>query len=338
MLRLLAFAAAYLGLAFPPSFIPRALEALPISEEHGTSAISSLRWFFAICLLWQVNVILSRWAENRWSWRTDRSAWNWEKEVAVVTGGSSGIGAEIVQRLISHGIRVAVLDIVPLSDALQHNDHISFYQCDVGSRHAVQKAGEAVRSDLGVPSILLNNAGIGNGVPILEVPPERLRAIFDVNILSHWNTVQEFLPGMIAMKKGHVMSTASLAAFSGLAGTVDYCATKAGVMAFHEGLAQELKHRYNCPEIKTTIVYPSWTRTPMASPFEQNIKRAGSRLVDAEYVAGKMVDRILARRSGQLILGPTLFASARAFPMWLQEYIRDTQASIVKFDAPAAAA
>jgi NAD(P)-dependent dehydrogenase (short-subunit alcohol dehydrogenase family) len=143
------------------------------------------------------------------------------------------------------------------------DDRISFYQCNIASRDEVHKAGEAIRSDLGVPSVLVNNAGIGNGVPILDLPFERLKAIFDVNIISHWNTVQEFLPSMIAMKKGHVMSTSSLAAFVGICGTVDYCATKAGTMAFHEGLTQELKHRYKCPEIKTTIVYPNWTTTAM---------------------------------------------------------------------------
>ena len=103
---------------------------------------------------------------------------------------------------------------------------ISFYQCDVSDRDEVRKAGEAVRSDLGAPSILINNAGIGNAVPILELSAERVKKTFGVNAISSWFTVQEFLPGMIAMQKGHIMSVASLAAFIGLAGTVEYCATK----------------------------------------------------------------------------------------------------------------
>jgi 3-oxoacyl-ACP reductase-like protein len=121
MFRFLVIAAAYLGLVLTSSSVLRASEAFPISEEHRATFIGLLKWFLAVGLLWQTNAILSRWAENRWSWRTDRSGWNWEKEVAVVTGGSNGIGAKIVQRLTSHGIRVAVLDVVPLSDALQHS-------------------------------------------------------------------------------------------------------------------------------------------------------------------------------------------------------------------------
>lgn len=206
---------------------------------------------------------------------------------------------------------------------------VHFYQCDIASQNAVRQAAKAIRSDHGFASILINNAGIGNGNTILELSPERLRAIFDVNILSHWNTVQEFLPSMIDRKKGHIMSTASLAAFVGLAGTVDYSCTKAGLIAFHEGLAQELKHRYNCPEIKTSIVYPNWTRTPLIEAIEQNLSSAKAPIVAPEYVAEAMAKHIINGRSGQLILGPTIAASIRALPIWLQEIVRDRMAQVV---------
>jgi all-trans-retinol dehydrogenase (NAD+) len=89
---------------------------------------------------------------------------------------------------------------------------------------------------------LINNAGIGNAYTVLDIPIEALRKLFDINLISHWSTVQEFLPDMIANKKGHIMSVASLASFVALAGAVDYSATKAALLAFHEGLTQELKH------------------------------------------------------------------------------------------------
>jgi all-trans-retinol dehydrogenase (NAD+) len=185
---------------------------------------------------------------------------------------------------------------------------------------------------------LINNAGIGNANTILEMDPERLKTIFDVNLLSHWYTVQEFLPGMIAKKKGHIMSTASLAAFLGLAGMVDYSCTKAGLIAFHEGLTQELKHRYEAPQIKTSIVYPGWTKTRMTASIVEGIKKSRAPIMEAKDVAEAMVEQIIAVKSGQVIIGPSITASIRAFPIWLQEFIRDRMAQVVKINASTAVA
>jgi short-subunit dehydrogenase len=158
---------------------------------------------------------------------------------------------------------------------------------------------------------------------------ERLNTIFNVNIISHWYTVQEFLPDMIARKKGHIMSTASLGAFLGLAGMVDYSCTKAGLTAFHEGLIQELKHRYHCPQIKTSIVYPHWVRTRLSGPITSGIKASGAPIMEPKQVAKAMVNQIIARKSGQIILGPRASAYIRALPMWFQELIRDQLANVV---------
>lgn len=286
----------------------------------------SLKWLLAIGLIRKANKVLSDWADNKWIWKDDKSVWHWETEVAVVTGGSNGIGAMVAKGLVSNGIKVAVIDVQPLSEDLINCPNISFYQCDVTSRGAVQKAGKAIRAALGSPSILINNAGIGNAGNILDVSPEKLRAIFDVNLISQWYTVQEFLPDMIEKRKGHIMSTASMASFLGIAGMVDYCSTKVGALAFHEGLAQEIKYRYNCPEIKTTIIHPGWTRTRLVKPLEKALQKAGQSIMDPKTVADAMVRQILEVKGGQIILGPTAAPALRALPSWLQERIRDKTA------------
>jgi all-trans-retinol dehydrogenase (NAD+) len=83
-------------------------------------ATNTLHWYLKWSLtLWAVldfNSVLNRWAENRWAWRTDASGWDWKKEIAVVTGGSQGIGACVVKKLVSQGIRCAVLDVAALSE------------------------------------------------------------------------------------------------------------------------------------------------------------------------------------------------------------------------------
>nr|GFD54627.1 hypothetical protein [Tanacetum cinerariifolium] len=96
------------------------------------------------------------------------------------------------------------------------------------------------------------------------------------------------------------------ASFVALAGAVDYSATKAALLAFHEGLTQELKHRYKCPQIKTTIVHPGWTKSALTSheAIKSGLKQAGSTLMEPEHVADVMVKQILDAKSGQIILGP----------------------------------
>ena len=126
------------------------------------------------------------------------------------------------------------------------------------------------------------------------------------------------------------MSTASIASFLGVAGMVDYCATKVGLLAFHEGLIQEIKYRYNCPEIKTTIVHPGWTRTRLIQRIEKDLKKAGTPILDPKTVADAMVKQIMEVRSGQIILGPSIASMLRALPTWLQEKARDKSSQLTK--------
>jgi NAD(P)-dependent dehydrogenase (short-subunit alcohol dehydrogenase family) len=268
----------------------------------------------------------------------DPVAWDWPNEVAVITGGSNGLGAKLVHKLVAHGLKVAVLDVQPLSTEINSDGTLSFYKCDITSPASIHEAAQAIRAELGSPSILINNAGIGNAHSIMDASPQSLRTIFDVNLISHWYTVQEFLPDMIARKKGHIMATASMAAFLGLAGMVDYSCTKVGLQAFYEGLAQELKHRYNSPYIKTTVVYPGWFRTRLIAALEKSLEKARAPVGDAEDVAAAMIRQILAGRSGQLILGPSAASVIRASPIWLQEVVRDWMAHVVEVRATTAVA
>jgi len=114
---------------------------------------------------------------------------------------------------------------------------IKLFSCDITDPAAVRSAAEQIKSTMGPPSILVNNAGIASAHSILDTSDDFLKKIFDVNVLSNFTTVKAFLPDMIAKNKGHVVTVASLASYVTVAGIVDYCSTKAAVLSFHEGNA-----------------------------------------------------------------------------------------------------
>lgn len=109
--------------------------------------------------------------------------------------------------------------------------------CDITDADAVLAAAAAIKKHFGQsPSILFNNAGIGQSSPILSTPPSKVAKVIAVNLTSHWHTCQAFVPDMVQRNKGHVVTMASMASFATVAATADYAASKAGVLAFHEGM------------------------------------------------------------------------------------------------------
>jgi len=311
----------------PPAIRERFLHhfASLLDDRRIPRLIKTLKWLFALGLVARVNRVLNTAALNAWRLKSEKRRWDWKKEVAVVTGGCSGIGEVVVKGLMKKGVKVAVIDIQPLPDSLQNFADVKFYQCDITSALAVQEAADWIRADLGAPSILVNNAGIASAHTILDTSDEWLHKIFDVNLLSNFTTVKAFLPDMIAKNKGHVVTVASAASFVTVAGLVDYCSTKAGVFAFHEGLNQELKHRYFAPAVLTTSVHPNWVRTPLVKPWENSLKKTKSEVLTPQTVADAIVNQILSCTSGQIIIPTNLdkVSGLRGWTNWLQELVRD---------------
>jgi all-trans-retinol dehydrogenase (NAD+) len=109
------------------------------------------------------------------------------------------------------------------------------FKCDITDEAKVFETADSILATMGVPSILVNNAGIAHAHTILEAKAEYLQKLFAVNVFSNFYTVKAFLPGMIAKKKGQIVTVASSASFITVPGLVDYVATKSAVFSFHEG-------------------------------------------------------------------------------------------------------
>ncbi|KAL4733533.1 putative short-chain dehydrogenase/reductase 2 [Aspergillus similis] len=240
---------------------------------------------------------LSRWAFN--NWRRSK-AWTPERELVLLTGGCSGIGWQVMEDLASTGVRVVILDIAPPNFALPNS--ASFYRANVSSPQSIAEVAKAIRSDHGEPTILVNNAGVGHDGTILDEFYEDIRHTFEVNTLSHFAMVKEFAPSMVRANHGHIVTVASFASFAGMGGMVDYCCSNASALAFHEGLRLELRYWYKAPNVRTTlsctsIIHPSWVRTPMIKGIAENESQFWQRILRPQEVSQAICNQIV-RNSG----------------------------------------
>jgi hypothetical protein len=189
-----------------------------LAEEHAT-AYKYVKQLLALGLLGMANSWLNNSVTNNWS----NDAYVWSREVVVVTGGSDGIGKIVVQLLAEKGIKVAVLDVQDLT--YEAPSSVRFFHCDLTSPSAIASAASSIRSSLGNPTVLINNAGVARGKTILESSEKDINLTFKVNTFSHYYLTQQFLPSMIANNHGMIVTVASLAGYlaaSSMVGTYMY--------------------------------------------------------------------------------------------------------------------
>ena len=152
---------------------------------------------------------------------------------------------------------------------------------------------------LGRPTILINNAGVVNGKPLLSLTPQDIDRNFQVNLLSHFHTIQTFLPRMLESEHGGTIVTmASVLAHLGCAHLSDYTAAKAGLVAMHASLSAELAES---PRIKTLLVTPGQISTPLFEGVRTPSNFLGPVLEPVE-VAKEIIAAIDAGVSGELAM------------------------------------
>ncbi|GKT80576.1 short-chain dehydrogenase/reductase [Colletotrichum tofieldiae] len=198
-----------------------------------------------IAAIRRVNNLLSLATLNNFA----RDKYDWRRELVVVTGGSGGLGDRLVRKLAKNCVKVISLDIVPPKDPLPSNAY--YYESEITSSKSIKEVADRIRQDHGEPTVLVNNAAVMKLASILDETEEQIRQVFDVNIVSSFLLIKEFLPSMIRNNHGHVVNIASMASFVTGVNNVDYACSKAGTLVLHEGLMQELRHRYKAPKVRT---------------------------------------------------------------------------------------
>ncbi|KAL4792877.1 hypothetical protein BDV19DRAFT_240818 [Aspergillus venezuelensis] len=309
----------------PWKTIPLVLLAHYTTKGRETSlsypkAFQALKVLASLAVLRRINAWLNRRALNNGV--TDQYDWN--REVVVLTGGSNGIGKQIANLLGNKGIKVAILDIAPPQDAAALPSTVRFHQCDITSPEAIAEAAAAIRKSMGEPTILINNAGICSSRTILGSTEAQSRLQFDVNTLSHYWLAKEFLPAITKRNHGMVVTVASQAGYTVTPNMVDYSATKAAAIAFHEGLGAELVTRYNAPRVRTVLVTQSFVRTGFIDKLTPEDTWFNP-LLYPETVAEAIVNQVLSGQSGHVLVpGSTgwIAKALRGFPQWFQHSLR----------------
>ncbi|KAI5292512.1 hypothetical protein KEM52_006299 [Ascosphaera acerosa] len=251
-----------------------------------------------------------------------RDKYVWDQEIAIVTGGSDGIGAKVSRILAERGVRVAVLDVK--APTYTTGPKIHFVHCDVTSKDNIKAAAAEVRATFGEPTILVNNAGILPGTSLLGSSDALTRKVFEINTLAHYTLAREFLPHMIKRDHGMVVTVASQAAFITLPNMIDYSGSKSAAMSFHEGLTAELRANYKAPRVRTIVLAPGFIRTSLIDKltcFDSVLNP----LLSPDHVAQALTRQIFSGQSGGVYL-PEFSSSfigrlMRALPVWIQRIV-----------------
>ncbi len=236
--------------------------------------------------------------------------------IALVTGGSRGIGAAIAKALKEAGCTVAATYAGNDEKAAAFTEEtgIKTYKWDVGDYQACKDGIETVAQELGPVDILVNNAGITRDAPFHKMTPEQWHEVIDTNLTGVFNMTHNVWGGMRERKFGRVITISSINGQKGQFAQVNYSAAKAGDLGFTKALAQEGARA----GITVNAVCPGYIDTDMMAGIKPEVMEKNilpqipvGRLGEAEEI-GRCVT-FLASDDAGFITGSTLSANGGQF-------------------------
>lgn len=216
----------------------------------------------------------------------------------LVTGGASGIGRAIAERMAAEGALLELVDRAekPLLDAAEalraRGVSVRTHVADVTDAAQIAALRDAIHADGGRVDVLVNNAGLVFGGAFLDVPLERHVTTYRVNVIGLVAMTHAFLPDLLVGDDGHVVNVASASGFIGLPYGTTYASSKWAVLGFSESLALELELEGR-RHVHVTAVCPSYVATGL---FDGARPPRGTRLLTPERVAERTVAAVLANR------------------------------------------
>jgi short-subunit dehydrogenase len=245
-------------------------------------------------------------------------------KVAVVTGASSGIGWALAQALAAAGCKVGLTarreeELLKLAELVRAaGGTAAAAVADFADRGQVEQAVAALRGQLGPIDLLVANAGVGKPTALDPVNMADVEAMFRVNTLGVLYSFAAVMPEMLSRKAGHLVAISSLAGYRGLPGESAYCASKAAVNTYLDGLRIHLRGT----GVKVTTVCPGFVTTPMTAKMDPKHMPG---LMSADAAARRILRAIAA---GKKVYNfpwhvHLLVKLSRWLPDWLMRRVMD---------------
>ncbi len=242
-------------------------------------------------------------------------------KIAIVTGCAGGMGEAAALLFAREGAKVAAVDIdeariAPLIARIEADGGTAIaIAADVTRTADVQRIVARTVAELGLPTVLFNNAGVDteNKRAMIDIAEADFDRVIEVNLKGPWLMMKHVVPQMIAAGGGSIVNTASIGAFIA-ASSAGYCASKAGLVGLTKVAAVELgKHR-----IRVNTLCPGATETPMAKHQREEMEKAGlatsNDIIDRMGVLGRLADPMeMARMALFLASDESSFATGADF-------------------------
>lgn len=200
-------------------------------------------------------------------------------KVAIVTGGTRGIGKAIAALFVEQGASVAIFGTQPqkgqeavkeLEAKAQESQKINFYQVDVSKGAQVDQVITQIYTEFGTIDILVNNAGVTRDNLLMRLSEEDWDTVLDTNLKSIYHTSRAVIRPMMKARQGKIINITSVVGLNGNAGQTNYAASKAGMIGFTQSLAKEVGSRGIC----VNCIAPGFIETDMTGALNEKQKEA----------------------------------------------------------------
>jgi len=195
------------------------------------------------------------------------------QKVALITGGSRGIGRVTAMHLLTDGWSVAFTygqsKEAALAFETESKGRAVAYRCDVRDHEANRRVAEEVAARFGTIDALVNNAGVRQDALLYNMTPEQWDEVLNTNVRGAWSMTKAVLPVMMQQRRGAIVNVASLSGLHGVVGQTNYSAAKGALIAMSRSLAREVARS----NIRVNCVAPGFVDTDMVAELDPDVKR-----------------------------------------------------------------
>ena len=197
-----------------------------------------------------------------------------ENKVALITGGTRGIGKAIAKKFAENGYDLIInyvsenTDLEKLKKDINSNNEILFVRANVGDFNSCEELVKKAIEKFGKIDVLVNNAGITRDNLIMRMKEEDFDKVINTNLKGTFNVTKNVVPYMMKKKSGKIVNISSVVGVGGNAGQCNYAASKAGIIGFTKSIAKELASR----NILANCVAPGFIDTDMTEVLSDTVK------------------------------------------------------------------